>query len=436
VRIDPAPVRKPTSEVEAVAALSPVDCDKLVDKVGHALAGSLNLRRTALLLLMMVRPVLADWSAVILPDTRTGGLLLVGGDDTGFHEVISQRAVDPDRLGRVLRTGRPELVHVASGAGAEDSLHAMIPHPRLMAEAATLRPADVLAVGLTARGATFGALVLVRERARPFDDDMGVIARIAERAALALDSARLYEERARVAAVLQDSLRPPSLPRIHGVQMAARYRPAAEHLEIGGDFYDVQGGDGDWLLCLGDVCGKGVEAAALNGRARQTIRTARRFDPRPDAVLAVLNSVLHDEGTVRFVTVVCARMRMSDDDTGSLQLDLASAGHPAPILVRADGRVEQPEVGGAAAGMLAHAVYRSVTIRLERGDTMLMFTDGIDEAFGDAGQYGVHRLMALLPPYAGAGPEVICEVVEQNILEYLDGRGHDDMALLAVTCGS
>jgi serine phosphatase RsbU (regulator of sigma subunit) len=86
--------------------------------------------------------------------------------------------------------------------------------------------------------------------------------------------------------------------------------------------------------------------------------------------------------------------------------------------------------------MLAHAAYRSVTIRLERGDTMLMFTDGIDEAFGDAGQYGVHRLMALLPPYAGAGPEVICEVVEQNILEYLDGRGHDDMALLAVTCGS
>jgi serine phosphatase RsbU (regulator of sigma subunit) len=151
-------------------------------------------------------------------------------------------------------------------------------------------------------------------------------------------------------------------------------------------------------------------------------------------VLSVLNSVLHDEGTVQFVTVVCARMRMTDD--GSLQMDLASAGHPAPIVVRADGRVEQPEVGGAAAGMMARVSYRPVTIRLQPGDSMLMFTDGIDEAFGDDGQYGVDRLMALLPPYAGAGPEVICEVVEQKVLEYLDGRVHDDIALLAVACGS
>ena len=431
--VDPASVRKPT-RIEPVSALSENDCDELVEKVAHALAGSLNLRRTALLLLTLIRPRLADWSMVVLTDTRTGGLLLVGGDDTGFHEVVSQRCVDKNGLDRVLRTGRTELVHVALGADAEDCLYTMIPHARLVEEAATLRPADVLGVGLTARGATFGALVMVRGRARPFDDDIGVIQRVAERAALALDSARLYEERARVAAVLQESLRPPSLPDIDGVQMAARYRTAAEHLEIGGDFYDVQGGDGDWLLCLGDVCGKGVEAAALNGRARQSIRTATYFDRRPDAVLGVLNSVLHNEGTVHFVTVVCARMRLCGD--GSLQMDLASAGHPAPIVVRADGRVEQPDVGGTAAGMLAQVAYRPVTIRLERGDTMLMFTDGIDEASGDDGQYGVDRLLALLPPYAGAGPEVICEVVEQSVLEYLDGRAHDDMALLAVTCGS
>ena len=435
--LNPASVRKPTIGVQPVAALSPADCNELVEKVAHALAGSLNLRRTALLLLTMIRPKLADWSVVVLPDTRTGGLLLVGGDDTAFHEVISPRAVDPNGLGRVLRTGRTELVHVALGDGAENSLYTMIPHPRLVEEAATLRPADVLGVGLTARGATFGALVMVRGGPRPFDADIDVIQRVAERAALALDTARLYEERAKVATVLQDSLRPPSLPDIDGVQLAARYRPAAEHLEIGGDFYDVQGRDGDWLLCLGDVCGKGVEAAALNGRARQSIRTARHFDPRPEAVLGALNSVLHDEGTVQFVTVVCARMRPNDSDgKGGLQLDLASAGHPAPIVVRADGRVEQPEVGGTAAGMLPHVTYRPVTVRLDRGDTMLMFTDGIDESFGDEGQYGVDRLMALLPPYAGAGPEVICEVVEQNVLEYLDGRAHDDMALLAVTCRS
>jgi sigma-B regulation protein RsbU (phosphoserine phosphatase) len=432
--MNPAQVRKPSTDFQPAAALSPSECDELVEKVAHAVAGSLNLRRTALLLLTMIRPRLADWSVVVVTDIRTGGLLLVGGDDTGFNEVVSQRTVDQNGLGRVLRTGRTELLHVALGADAEGSLYTMIPHPRLVEEAVTLRPADVLGVGLTARGATFGALVMVRSQARPFDNDVDVIQRVAERAALALDSARLYEERARVAAVLQESLRPPSLPDIDGVRMAARYRTAAEHLEIGGDFYDVQGGDGDWLLCLGDVCGKGVEAAALNGRARQSIRTAKYFDRRPEAVLGVLNSVLHDEGAVQFVTVVCARMRLTDD--GSLRIDLASAGHPAPIVVRADGRVEQPDVGGTAAGMLAQVDYRPLTILLERGDTMLMFTDGIDEAFGDDGQYGVERLMALLPPYADAGPEVICEVVEQNVLEYLDGRAHDDMALLAVTCGT
>lgn len=434
MRLNQAAASKAITEITTPPGLSAVDCDQLVEKVAHGLAGSLNLRRTALRLLTTIRPQLADWSVAILPEIQTGGLLLVGGDDAGFHAVVSQRSIDFDGLGRVLRTGRTELAHVALGTDAEASLTAMIPHPRLVQEAATLRPADVLAVGLTARGTTFGALVMVRGGGRcPFDDDVEVIQRVAERAALALDSARLYEERARIAAVIQESLRPPSLPRIDGVRMAARYRPAAEQLDIGGDFYDAHGKDGDWLLCLGDVCGKGVDAAALNGRARQSIRTAAHFDRRPEAVLGALNSVLLDEGTTQLVTVVCARMRPAG---GGIRMDLASAGHPKPIVLRADGRVEEVEVGGTAAGMVAQVAYTAVTILLDRNDTMLMFTDGIDEAFGADGQYGVERLLALLPPYAGAGPEVICEVIEQHVIEHLEGRAHDDMALFAVTCGS
>ena len=91
---------------------------------------------------------------------------------------------------------------------------------------------------------------------------------------------------------------------------------------------------------------------------------------------------------------------------------------------------------GTAVGMVADVEYRPATIHLDPGDTMLMFTDGIDEAFGADGMYGVERLIALLPAYAGAGPEIICEAIEQNVIEYLDGRPHDDMALLAVTCGN
>jgi serine phosphatase RsbU (regulator of sigma subunit) len=408
--------------------------DRLLDEVRTGLSGSLNLRRTALRLLTMIRPRLADWGVVVLPGDRPGALRVVGGDDAGFHVDVSRASVDELGLGRVLRSGSTELLHVMRDGDAEADLARMIPHPRLVSEAATMRPADLLGVGLTARGTTIGALVMIRGQGRGFDtEDVALAERVATHAAMALDSARLYEERGRVASVLQSSLRPPSLPEIDGVRLAARYRPAAEHLDLGGDFYDVHGEGVDWLLALGDVCGKGVEAAALTGRTRQSIRTAAYFDRRPEVLLGALNKVLFDEHTRQFVTVVCARMRR---DREHLTFDVAAAGHPAPIVLRAGGRVEQVDVYGTAAGMVAEVEYRSVSVQLDHGDTMLMFTDGVDEALGADGQYGVDRLLALLPAYAGADPEVICEAIEQSVVEYLDGRGHDDIALLAVTCGA
>lgn len=408
--------------------------DQLVDDVGRGLSGSLNLRRTALRLLTMMRPRLADWGMVVLPGDRPGSLTLVGGDDAGFHAVISTAAIADLELSRLLRTGGTELRHVMMDADAEADLAGMIPHPRLAAEAASMRPADLLTVGLTARGATIGALVLIRGEGRGFEArDVTVAERVATSAAMALDSARLYEERGRIASVLQSSLRPPSLPEVDGVRLAARYRPAAEHLDIGGDFYDVHGRGDDWLLSVGDVSGKGVEAAALTGRTRQSIRTACHFDRRPEVVLGALNTVLFDEHTKDFVTVVCARMRRDGD--GRFVVDVAAAGHPAPIVLRRDGRVETVGVRGTAVGMVAQVQYQPATIALESGDTMLMFTDGVDEATGADGLYGVDRLLALLPRYAGADPEVLCEAIEQDVLEYLDGRQHDDIALLAVTCG-
>jgi serine phosphatase RsbU (regulator of sigma subunit) len=291
----------------------------------------------------------------------------------------------------------------------------------------------VLGFGLTARGNTFGALVMLRRANAGFETgDISLAQRIAARAALALDSARLYEERTRVASILQQSLRPPSLPDIPGVSLAARYRPAAEHLDIGGDFYDVIGDQGDWVVALGDVCGKGVEAAALTGQTRQILRTAAHFDHDPAAVLHAVNAVLYDPtSSSRFVTVLCARVRPQATHT---DIDLATAGHPAPLLLHADGTVEQIDVYGTAAGLVAEIDYGTTSVRLQTGDTMLMFTDGIDEALGPAGQYGMERLHALLPDYAGAEPDIVCDAIEQDVMEYLDGRGHDDMALLAITC--
>jgi phosphoserine phosphatase RsbU/P len=417
-----------SAELEVAAARARV---QLAEEIDVALAGTLNLRRAALRLLTLLRANLADWAMLLMPDARIGGLALYGGADAAFDDVVARESVADKRIGRLLRTGSRDMVSSATRAVLAD----MVPHPRLADEAAALSPADLLALSLKARGTTFGALVIIRRQGFSADD-VAFAERIAGRAAVALDSARLYQERAHVADVLTRGLRPPALPEIDGARIAARYRPAAEHLDIGGDFYDVLGSDRDWLLTLGDVCGKGVEAAALTGRTRQSIRTAAHFDGRPTAVLRALNTVLCQSGVEQFVTVLCAKLHQ-DPDGRHADVEIAVAGHPAPIVLRANGKIDEIEIFGTAIGMVPDVTYRSVSVRLHRGDTMLMFTDGVEEAGGERGRaYGMARLVALLPAYAGAAPDVVCEAVEQDVIEYLDGSPHDDLALLAVTCGT
>lgn len=403
------------------------------DDFEFALNGSLNLRRTVLRLLTAVRPVMADWAMLALPDHRTGGLALYGGANVAFTAVISRSSATERGLDQVLRTGQRVHRLIGPDESAAD-IAARMRHAGLAQELAALRPVDVLVLALTARGATMGAFVLARTAGRQFDDDtIGEAERLAATAAVALDSARLYEERGQLAAVLKRTLRPPTLPRLTGFGIAARYRPAVEHLEVGGDFYDVVGTDDDLLVTLGDVCGKGVDSAALTLQARQTVRTATHFDRRPASVLDALNSVLCEQKATGFVTALCARVRGGQDGQGA-EADIAAAGHPGPIVLRANGDVEQVDVSGIAAGVKPGVLYRPATVRLHRGDTMLMFTDGVEEARRDERLYGVPRLLGLLPAYAGAGGDVICEAVERDVLEYLDGEPHDDIALLAVTC--
>ncbi|CAJ1578334.1 PP2C family protein-serine/threonine phosphatase [[Mycobacterium] wendilense] len=399
--------------------------DQLADQIATELGGSLNPRRAALQLVNLIQRDLADWAMVVLPDRQTGAMMLVG--DAAPTGVQVGRAYLVGRaLDRVLRAGGFEHIEGTDLSG-------LVPAEPFLQSAAELVPAEVVGVGLTARGVTFGALVLLRRADAGFTvAEIGSAQRVADRAALVLDSARMYHERMHVASVLQQSLRPPALPDIPGLRLAACYRPAAEHLDIGGDFYDVIGGDDDWLVAFGDVCGKGVEAAALTGLARQSIRTAAHFDRDPAAVLGVTNSVLYNPASTQFVTVLCARLRPDGTD---VQVDLATAGHTPPLVLRIDGRVEEVAVYGTAAAIVAEVQYGTTTFRLAPGDTMLMFTDGVDEAWGSAGQYGLERLQNMLPAYAGAPPEVVCEAVEQDVMEYLDGTAHDDIALLAVTCG-
>ncbi|HEX5985121.1 MAG TPA: GAF domain-containing SpoIIE family protein phosphatase [Nocardioides sp.] len=396
------------------------------------LSGSLNLRRTVMRILEVTRSRFADWAVLVTADPRSESLTLYGGGDLGYAATL-RRDVSAELLLRVIESGQHELLSVDQEAAPFDALTALLPVEELRAQAAALRPADVLALPMAARGGTLGALVMVRRSGRGFaPTDVALLGRFADRAALALDSARIYEDHARVARVLEESLRPPGLPVVPGVEIATSFRAAAEHLEIGGDFYDVHGDDGSWLVVLGDVCGKGVDAAVLNSRARQSIRTAARYDRSPGRILSTLNDVLYDDASDKFVTVVCALVSPRDD--GSVLVQVAVAGHPAPLVVRADGEVEQPAVTGRLAGVIRHDdPYEEVGFELLSGDAMVLFSDGIYEAKGPRGLYGMDRLRKVLARYAGSGAVPMCEAIEQDVVEHLGGHGHDDMTALVVS---
>src|SRR4051794_5524844 len=162
------------------------------------------------------------------------------------------------------------------------------------------------------------------------DDDERMIEGIASQSAIAIENARLYQERTRTAQTLQRALLPPHLPQIAGLELAAGYRAAGEGNEVGGDFYDVfQQGDGSWALVVGDVCGKGPQAAAVTALARYTLRAHAVAGLRPSYMLARLNDALLRQRAPGFVTVALARLEFND---GGARVELTTAGHPLPVL--------------------------------------------------------------------------------------------------------
>ncbi len=207
---------------------------------------------------------------------------------------------------------------------------------------------SVIVVPLAVAGQPpFGALTLVMaESGRTFDaDDLAVAEELARRAAMAVENARLYTERSRVAATLQHSLLPPELPDVPGFALASLYRPAGEDNEVGGDFYDAFSFDGGWLVVVGDVTGHGAEAAALTSLSRYTLRTAARLLGDPAAAVEQLNAALLEHRQLSLVSLCCAALRTDGDDVTA---DILLAGHPPAYHLHG---AEQHVVGahGAAA---------------------------------------------------------------------------------------
>lgn len=264
--------------------------------------------------------------------------------------------------------------------------------------------------------------------------------RLSARAAVTLER-RLREqaesERGRLellTSTLRRVLLPPSPPKVPGLDIATHYHVASAD-QVGGDFFDVFRLDEEnWAFFLGDVCGKGADAAVMTALARHTLRAAAVYDGDPEAVLSNLNAVLMDEflgADPCYCTVVYGVLTPGDD---GVRVSLAGGGHPPALAVRADGTVNAVHTeGGMLVGLLPEARFSVASTFLEPGDGLLLYTDGLTEARTPAGHmYGEDRLIGLAATLAGQPAQAVVARLEETLSAFGPGLT-DDTAILAMT---
>ena len=239
---------------------------------------------------------------------------------------------------------------------------------------------------------------------------------------------RLEAEARELARTLQRSFIPPALPEVPGLQAAGAFRPAGNRDVVGGDFYDMYETPGGWALALGDVCGKGVEAAVVTSLVRYTLRATPIREPSPSAALSALNGTLLREGVGRFVTAVYGRLAPAGPH---FRLTLCLAGHPPPLRAR---REEVGEVGrpGNVLGLLPHVRLTDVDVDLVPGDAVLFYTDGVVEARRDGELYGEERLRRLLRDCRAMEADGIAGAIVDDAVAFQSGLTRDDIALVVL----
>jgi serine phosphatase RsbU (regulator of sigma subunit) len=342
-----------------------------------------------------------------------------------------------------VRSGQPEFYADISDdilvAAARDEEHL-----RLMREIG-FRAAII--VPLIARGRTLGAVTLVSaESGRRYGSaDLELGEELARRAALAVDNARLYRGRSEIARTLQEGLLPSRLPYVPGVEVGLRYLPVGE-VDVGGDFYDLfehskvyQGGSThpfpSWGVLVGDVSGKGAEAAALLALARYTIRSLSMYLTAPSAVLAGLNeAMLRQRHDHKFCTATYATLETCEGEgKRKAKITVSRGGHPPPILLKADGSIHRIGDPGRVIGVFEDPHLTEQEILLLPGDAVVFYTDGVIEARSSGGDFfGEGRLVALLRGCVDLDATSIAGQIENATLDFQDNTPRDDIAVLVL----
>jgi phosphoserine phosphatase RsbU/P len=378
---------------------------------------SMELPLVVALVPQVVVPRLGQWGAVYLMDD-TGQLALAAlthADDDVIPELrAALKPSPPAELRRQLRDIPP-------GSTAPTWFN---------------KPTDGIAISLTARGQAIGALLVGRPAQRAHTpENVALIGDIARRASLAVDNAQTTAAHVATSQALQQALLPRALPREPGVEFAAEYLPASAGSDVGGDFYDVLTlGPTRWLASIGDVCGKGARAAARTGTVRDVLRVLIREGRSLTDAIELLNDVMMEAADPsQFSTLAAALIsRPPPGEPAGLVIELVLAGHPRPVLLRADGTAALIGEYGTAVGLIPQLELVSSEHRLCPGDTLLTYTDGVTERRRGREEFGPDRLLAAVSGAAGAAPQQLIGAVRTAVEAFSNGHTRDDIALLAI----
>ena len=400
---------------------------------GLLVDSSLDVDETLANLAGLLVPRLADWCSIdiAVAGGRIRNAAVVHSDPAMLAMAQEMRdryppdTSSPNGAPAVIRSGRAELFsdipRELVQAGARDA-----DHLRLIE---SLGMVSAMVVPLTARGGTLGAITLVSaESGRRFDaEDLAVAETLGRRAALALDNARLYRERSEVARTLQAGLLPEVLPEIPGMRTEARFEPLGAADEVGGDFYDVfELDEGRWAVVIGDVCGKGAEAAALTALARYTLRAVAPLPP-VEALRRLNEAILRQRDDLRFITIVYAELDLRAGRPP--RMAFSSGGHPPLLVIPSAGPGRVVECVGTLIGVTPDPELLECTLDLQPGDIVALYTDGVTEA-SHADPLGAEALLELLGPDVRSARGVADGL--RRIARSSPAPARDDVAILAL----
>ncbi|CAA9527113.1 MAG: Serine phosphatase RsbU, regulator of sigma subunit [uncultured Solirubrobacteraceae bacterium] len=408
---------------------------RLLAEAAQILASSMDHRSTLEHVAELAVPHLADWCGVDLVDEH------------GRIEQVAVAHVDPDRvswgrelrrrypvdpasdvgIAQVIRTGEVQLAQDITA----DLLAAAAQDPEHLALLQEVGFRSVLIVPLVAGARTVGALTLVltSEARRYTPADVALAEELGRRAGTAVENARLFTERGRIAELLQASLLPDMLPPLAGWDTATLFRPAGDMNLVGGDFYDALPTEQGMLVCVGDVAGKGAVAAALTGRVRHALTSAVALGIGLPRALEHVNGLLLARPGESMCTIAAALLR---EDASGAHAVLCLAGHPPPVVVRASGGASFAPGHGTVLGAVPDPVAPPERIDLEPGDALVLFTDGVTDAGGEEERFGFDRLLACLGEAGTTAPEGLVAALERALAAFQHGPQRDDVAVLAV----